>query len=82
MTWLLVKLFIAFVVAWVLGVIGWAQIIGGLRTRPVLVFPVLFWTVVMSVAAYFAIAELDCMWSVIIGYGISFLQVFSQDKID
>ena len=81
----MVKFLIVAVVAWIIGVFGWAQIIGSLQNikeRSGLVITMILWIAIMGVAAFLAVAKLGKLWSLIIGYGISFFQVIRSGKIE
>ena len=81
----MVKFLIVAVVAWIIGVFGWAQIIGSLQNikeRSGLVITMILWIAIMGVAAFLAVAKLGELWSLFIGYGISFFQVIRSGKIE
>ncbi|MBQ9838305.1 MAG: hypothetical protein IJO56_02240 [Oscillospiraceae bacterium] len=81
----MIKFIIVATIAWLLGVFGWSQIIGclqNLRTRKKLLFSLILWTVIMGVGGYFAIANFNSLWALLVGYGVSFLQVISSGKIE
>lgn len=81
----MVKFLIVAVVAWIIGVFGWAQIIASLQNikeRSGLVITMILWIAIMGVAAFLAVAKLGELWSLIIGYGISFFQVIRSGKIE
>ena len=80
----LLKFIIIAAVAWILGVFGWAQIIGSLqniKTRKSLAFTLVLWIVIMAVGGYIAIAVLQNTWALVVGYLISFIQVKAQGRI-
>ena len=56
------KFIIIAVAAWLIGVLGWAQIIGSIQNisrRKELWLPLLLWSIIMVAAAYFAITKFD-----------------------
>ena len=81
----MVKFILIAVIAWLVGVFGWAQIIGSiqnLRVRKNLLFTLILWAIIMSVAAYFAIATFNGLWALVVGYSISFIQIISSGKVE
>lgn len=73
------------VAAWFLGVWGWCQIIGSLQNvwyNKRLIFTLVLWLCIMGVGAYVAIAVLDCLWALVIGYVLSLLQALRAGKIE
>lgn len=80
----MLKSIIVAVVAWLVGVLGWAQIIGSIqniRIQKNLLFTLILWAIIMGAGAYFAIAVFSSLWALIIGYGISFVQIIISGKI-
>ena len=80
----MLKFIIVAVVAWLVGVFGWAQIIGSiqnLRVRKSLLFTLILWVIIMAVGAYFAIHTFASLWPLIIGYAISFCQTIFSGKV-
>ena len=78
------KFIIVAVLAWLVGVIGWAQIIGSLQNlyiRKNLLFTLILWIVIMALGAYFAIVKFNSLWALIAGYIISFVQICSSGRI-
>ncbi len=78
------KFIIVAVLAWLVGVIGWAQIIGSLQNlyiRKNLLFTLILWIVIMALGAYFAIVKFNSLWALITGYIISFVQICSAGRI-
>lgn len=81
----MLKFIIVAVIAWLVGVFGWAQIIGSiqnLKIRKNLLFTLVLWIVLLSSGAYFAIVTFDSPWALIVGYAISFVQIISSGKIE
>ena len=81
----MLKFIIVAVIAWLVGVFGWAQIIGSiqnLKIRKNLLFTLVLWIVLLSSGAYFAIVTFDSLWALIVGYAISFAQIISSGKIE
>lgn len=81
----MVKFILIAVIAWLIGVLGWAQIIGSIqniRTRKNLLFPLILWISIMVAGAYFAIMTFDSMWALVVGYAISFVQIIRSGKIE
>lgn len=81
----MLKFIIIAIIAWVLGVWGWAQIIGSIqniRMRKNLLFALLLWVLVMAVGAYIAIATFNSLWALVVGYAISFFQIILSGKIE
>jgi len=81
----MLKFIIVAVIAWLVGVFGWAQIIGSiqnLKIRKNLLFTLVLWIVLMGIGAYFAIVTFDSLWALIVGYAISFVQIISSGKIE
>ena len=81
----MLKFIIVAVIAWLVGVFGWAQIIGSiqnLKIRKNLLFTLVLWIVLLSSGAYFAIVTFDSLWALIVGYAISFVQLISSGKIE
>ena len=81
----MIKFIIVSTIAWLVGVFGWAQIIGSIqniRTRKNLLFTLILWTTIMAAGAYFAIMTFDSMWALVVGYAISFVQIIRSGKIE
>lgn len=86
----MLKFIIILVLAWLVGVFGWAQIIGCLQRIPsrkgglvgMLLFTLVLWLAIMGVGAYFAITKFDGLIPLLIGYGVSFVMVISKGKIE
>lgn len=71
------------VVSYVIGVLGFTQIIGSLQTRQKnFLVPLLIWLVIL-VGIYFAARKLlpDKMLALYVGYGVSLLQTLFAGKI-
>ena len=79
------KFIIVAVISLIVGAFGWAQIIGSIqniRHRKYLLFTLILWTTIMAGGAYLAIVTFDSLWALVIGYGISFVQVISVGKVE
>ena len=79
------KFIIIAVAAWLIGVLGWAQIIGSIQNisrRKELWLPLLLWSIIMAAAAYFAITKFDGLIPLLIGYVISFISIITQGRIE
>ena len=79
------KFIIIAVAAWLIGVLGWAQIIGSIQNisrRKELWLPLLLWSIIMASAAYFAITKFDGLIPLLIGYVISFISIITQGRIE
>ena len=74
-------------ISWLVGVFGWAQIIGGfqhLKTRGgVIVITILLWTVIIAATFFvvFKFFQAD-IWAWVIGMAVSFVQVLRTGKIE
>ena len=72
------------VVCWLIGAFGWAQIIGSLQNiavRKILYITIILWIAIMGIGAYFAVTKFDGLVPMLVGYGISLLQVLKAGKI-
>ena len=81
----MLKFIIVAVIAWLVGLFGWAQIVGSiqnLRIKKYLLFTMILWAVIMAAGAYFAIITFDSTWALVVGYGISFVQIIRSGKIE
>lgn len=79
------RLVLIAVIAWIIGVFGWSQIIGSLQNldrRKSLFFTLIVWIVILGAVAYIAIVKFNGQAPLIIGYAISFIQVKAQDRIE
>lgn len=71
-------------IAWVVGIIGWAQIIGSLQNlshQKNLLATLLIWIVLLALGAFVAIVKMNSLLPLAIGYGLSFLQILASGKI-
>ena len=72
--------------AWLIGVFGWAQIIGSLQNLKIrvarMLLPLLLWLGII-VGTFFLVFKLlpTKIWAWVIGMGISLIQVLLQGKI-
>lgn len=84
----MLKFIIVFAVLWVIGLFGWAQIIGSLQnvsTRGIglTLFTTVVWTCIMAAGAVIVVRYFsDCRWAMLAGYGISFLNIITKGKIE
>ena len=81
----MVKIIVVAIAAWIIGAFGWAQIIGSIQNlsyKPSYIFTIILWLAVMGLTAYFAVAKFDCLWGLLVGFGISLLQVLSAGTIE
>jgi len=81
----MLKFIIILIVAWFVGIFGWAQIVGGLQnvdTNKGLIVTIIIWVAIMGAGAYFAIAKLDGTWPLVIGYVASYVKIRGQGKIE
>lgn len=81
----MLKFILIAVLSWLIGVFGWAQIIGSLQNikiRKNLLYTLILWIVILGVAAYVAIAHFNGLWALLAGYIISLLQVLGSGKIE
>ena len=80
----MVQFIIIAVVSWLVGVFGWSQIIGSLQNisrQKNLIITLIIWALILSAGAYFAIVRFNALLPLLIGYGISFVQVIFSGKI-
>ena len=71
---------IILVIAWLLGVFGWSQVIGSIRTKQNgFVVTIIIW---LAVGAYFAITKFGGIVPMVIGYVISIIVVLGQKNIE
>lgn len=80
----MLKLIIVAVVSWIIGVLGWSQIIGSIQNlalRKKLLFTMIFWIIIMCAIAFVSIVKLDSLLALAIGYAISFVQVARSGRI-
>lgn len=73
--------------SWLVGVFGWAQIIGSfqnLKTRgPKMFITIIIWLAILGLSFWLVIRFLPSdIWAWVIGMIISFLQVLRQGKIE
>lgn len=71
-------------VCWMIGVWGWAQIVGSLQNiavRKNLIFTMILWIVVMGLGAYFAVMKFNGLVPMLVGYGISLVQILGSGRI-
>lgn len=74
---------IILVIAWLLGVFGWSQVIGSIRTKQNgFVVTIIIWLAILGVGAYFAITKFGGIVPMVIGYVISIIVVLGQKNIE
>lgn len=81
----MLKFIIIAAIAWIVGVFGWAQIIGSIQNikeRPNLWSPLILWTVILLVVAYIVVTKFAGLMPLAIGYIISLIQILSSGKIE
>lgn len=79
------KLVLITVIAWIIGVFGWSQIIGSFQNldrRKSLFLTLIMWVLILGAVAYVAIVKFNGQIPLIIGYAISFIQVKAQGRIE
>ena len=79
------KLIIIGVIAWIVGVIGWSQIIGSLQNldrRKGLLVTLVLWIAIMGAGAYIAIAKFNGLLPLAAGYFVALIQVKAQGRIE
>ncbi len=79
------RIIIIGVIAWVVGVIGWSQIIGSLQNldrRKGLLITLVLWIVIMGAVAYVAIVKFNGVLPLAVGYFVSFVQVKAQGRVE
>ena len=72
------------IVLWLVGVFGWAQIVGSLqniKVRKSLLFTLLLWVGIMGAAAFVAFRIRNNPWPIVIGYGVSLLQILFSGRM-
>lgn len=80
----MLKFILIAVVAYVVGVIGWAQFVGSLqniRKAKKFAVPLVLWAIILTVGAYVAIYVFDDAWALAVGYGISLFQILISGKV-
>lgn len=81
----MLKFIIIAAIAWIVGVFGWAQVIGSIQNikeRPNLWSPLILWTVILLVVAYIVVTKFAGLMPLAIGYIISLIQILSSGKIE
>lgn len=79
------KFVIIAVIALIVGLLGWSQIIGSIQNikiRKSLLFTLVLWTIIMVVGAYFAIVTFNSVWALVVGYGVSFVLILGSGRIE
>lgn len=77
---------VVLLVSWVIGVVGWAQIIGSIqniRVRPNLIIAIIIWGIIIA-GSFFIVKSFfsSKMLAWAIAMVLSFIQVFKQGKIE
>lgn len=81
----MIKFIIIAAIAWLVGVFGWAQIIGSLQNldeRKGLLFTLILWAAIMGGFALVAISKFNSIGALALGYAVSFIQVKGQGNIE
>lgn len=81
----MLKFIIIAAIAWVVGVFGWAQVIGSvqnIKERPNLWLTLILWNAILIIVAYIVTTKFAGLVPLGIGYIISLIQVLSSDKIE
>lgn len=81
----MLKFIIIAAIAWIVGVFGWAQVIGSvqnIKERPNLWSPLILWAVILLVVAYIVVTKFAGLMPLAIGYIISLIQILSSGKIE
>ena len=81
----MLKFIIIAAIAWVVGVFGWAQVIGSvqnIKERPNLWLTLILWIAILIIVAYIVTTKFAGLVPLGIGYIISLIQVLSSDKIE
>lgn len=81
----MLKFVIIAAIAWIVGVFGWAQVIGSvqnIKERPNLRLTLILWVAILIIVAYIVITKFAGLAPLGIGYIISLIQVLSSGKIE
>ena len=81
----MLKFVIIAAIAWIVGVFGWAQVIGSvqnIKERPNLWLTLILRVAILIIVAYIVITKFAGLAPLGIGYIISLIQVFSSGKIE
>lgn len=81
----MLKFIIIAAIAWVVGVFGWAQVIGSvqnIKERPNLWLTLILWIAILIIVAYIVTTKFAGLVPLGIGYIISLIQVLSSGKIE
>lgn len=81
----MLKFIIIVAIAWVVGVFGWAQVIGSvqnIKERPNLWLTLILWIAILIIVAYIVTTKFAGLVPLGIGYIISLIQVLSFGKIE
>lgn len=81
----MLKFIIIAAIAWVVGVFGWAQVIGSvqnIKERPNLWLTLILWIAILTIVAYIVTTKFAGLVPLGIGYIISLIQVLSSGKIE
>lgn len=81
----MLKFIIIAAIAWVVGVFGWAQVIGSvqnIKERPNLWLTLILWNAILIIVAYIVTTKFAGLVPLGIGYIISLIQVLSSGKIE
>ena len=75
---------VVFALSWVIGVIGWAQIVGSLqnlRKQRKYLFTLFLWAAILAAAAYVAITKFNGLVPLLAGYVVALAMVLSKGKV-
>lgn len=81
----MLKFIIIAAIAWIVGVFGWAQVIGSIQNikeRPNLWSTLILWAVILLVVAYIVVTKFAGLMPLAIGYIISLIQILNSGKIE
>lgn len=74
-------------ISWIIGICGWAQIIGGLQNLKsrgcIMLVTITIWLVIIGLTLLIVLKFFDSyIWAWIIGMAISFLKILTSGKIE
>ena len=81
----MLKFIMSVAIAWFVGVLGWAQVIGSvqnIKERPNLWLTLILWIAILIIVAYIVTTKFAGLVPLGIGYIISLIQVLSSGKIE
>ncbi len=80
---MLLKMVLTGVLAWLVGIFGWAQIVGSIRDirdRKKHWFTLILWIVILAGLGYLAVTRFDGLLPLAVGYGFALVMVLSVGK--